>query len=56
MRILSALSTKPADRALAIVVLTSTSWPRIERLLPAVISAIAAAVPGSYREVVIART
>lgn len=39
------------DRRIGIVVLLSTSWPRIQRVIPAVVAAIAAAVPGSYSEV-----
>jgi len=38
-------------RRLAIVVLLSTSWPRIRRVLPSVVEAIATASPGSYQEV-----
>jgi hypothetical protein len=38
-------------RRLAIVVLLSTSWPRIQRALPQVVAAVAAAAPGSYQEV-----
>lgn len=41
-------------RRIAIVVLSSTSWPRIEREVAAVISAINGASPGSYAEVQIA--
>ena len=40
-----------AGRRLAIVVLSSTSWPRIERAVDAVVRAIDAAVPGSYVDV-----
>jgi hypothetical protein len=40
-----------ASRRLAIVVLSSTSWPRIERAMAAVVRAIDAASPGSYVEV-----
>jgi len=40
-----------AGRQLAIVVLQSTSWPRIRRVTGRVANALAAAVPGSYREV-----
>ena len=36
---------------IAIVVLTSTSWPRIQRAMTSVISAINGAVSGSYTEV-----
>ena len=39
------------DRRLAIVVLSSTSWPRIQRAINAVVGAINAASPGSYVEV-----
>ena len=38
-------------RRIAIVALSSTSWPRIERAIDAVIRAINAASPGSYTEV-----
>jgi hypothetical protein len=38
-------------RALAIVVLMSTSWPRIKQASGAVLAAIEAASPGSYSEV-----
>ena len=40
-----------STRRVAIVVLLSTSWPRIRRAIPAVVSAIDAASPGSYTEV-----
>jgi hypothetical protein len=40
-----------AARRLAIVVLLSTSWPRIERCVRAVDRAVALATPGSYLEV-----
>lgn len=40
-----------AGRRLAIVVLLSTSWPRIQRSLASVVAAIDAASPGSYSEV-----
>jgi hypothetical protein len=39
------------SRRIAIVVLLSTSWPRIERAVEAVTKAIEAAVTGSYTEV-----
>lgn len=29
----------------------TTSWPRVQRVLPAVVQAVNAAVPGSYQEV-----
>lgn len=38
-------------RRLAIVVLLSTSWPRIQRGIAAVVGTINAASPGSYTEV-----
>jgi hypothetical protein len=38
-------------RSIAIVVLRTTSWPRIQRGIPAVVRAIDGAVPGSYVEV-----
>lgn len=38
-------------RRLAIVVLLSTSWPRIERAGEAVVAAIRAADPGSFQEI-----
>lgn len=38
-------------RRLAIVVLLSTSWPRIERVAEVVADAIDAALPGSCREI-----
>ncbi len=38
-------------RRLAIVVLLSTSWPRIQHVLPSVVAAVAHASPGSYEEV-----
>ena len=39
------------SRRIAIVVLLSTSWPRIEKATTVVASAVAAATPGSYTEV-----
>jgi len=38
-------------RRVGIVILLTTSWPRIERAIPFVVSAIDAAMPGSYTEV-----
>ena len=38
-------------RSVTIVVLNTTSWPRIRQDIPAVVSAVNAAVPGSYAEV-----
>ena len=39
------------ERQIAIVVITTTSWPRIRRSLSDVIQAIESATPGSYVEV-----
>jgi predicted nuclease of predicted toxin-antitoxin system len=38
-------------RQSAIVVLLTTTWPRRRQALPAVVEAVEAATPGSYREV-----
>ncbi len=38
-------------RRVGIVVLLSTSWPRTQRVIPSVVAAVDAAVPGSYAEV-----
>ena len=40
-----------AGRKIAIVVLTTTSWPRIERVVASVAKAVDSAVPNSYVEV-----
>lgn len=40
-----------ANRKLAIVVLTTTSWPRIRSEIGAITEAIGAAAPGGYVEV-----
>ena len=37
-------------RQLAILVLPTTSWPEIQEHIPEVVSAVAAAKPGDYRE------
>jgi predicted nuclease of predicted toxin-antitoxin system len=42
------------NRKVAIVVLLSASWPRIQLAVPAIAQAIAAATPGSYSEVTVA--
>ncbi len=42
-----------SDRKIAIVVLTSTSWPRIQKAVSAAEAAIDSAAPGSYVEVMI---
>ena len=41
------------SRKIAIVVLLSTSWPRIQKKLADVISAVNSSSPGSYTEVAI---
>ena len=38
-------------RRISLVVLLSTSWPRIEKQVDAILAAIAGATPGSYEEV-----
>ena len=39
------------DRRVAVVVLLSTSWPKIQDRVSAVVTAVDGAVPGSYIEV-----
>ena len=39
------------QRRIAIVVLLSTSWPRMQRVIGSVVAAVDAAVPGCYSEV-----
>jgi len=41
-----------AGRKLAIIVLATTSWPKIQRYLSVIIAAVEAAQPGSFHEVV----
>jgi hypothetical protein len=41
------------DRKIAIVVLTTTSWPRIERAVASVAKAVDSVAPSSYVEVLI---
>ena len=43
-----------SGRRLAIVVLSTTSWPRIRVVAAKVAEAVAGAVPGSYAEVLVA--
>jgi len=38
-------------RRTGVDVLLSTSWPRIQQVIPSIVAAIDAAVPGSYAEV-----
>ena len=40
-------------RRLAVVVLLTTSWPRIQRALPSVVAAIDGALAASYAEVAV---
>ena len=40
-----------AGRRIAIIVLSSTSWPRIQKAVPAVKDAIDTALPGTIKEV-----
>ena len=42
-----------ATRCISIVVLSTTSWPRIQRALPDVVAAVESALPGGYSEVVV---
>ena len=41
------------DRKIAIVVLMSTSWPRIQKIIGSVISSVDSASPGTYTEVTV---
>lgn len=40
-------------RNLAIVVLLTTSWPRIRQALPMIVEAVDSATTGTYREVIV---
>jgi hypothetical protein len=42
-----------AVRSISIVVLSTTSWPRIQRALPDVVAAVESTLPGGYSEVVV---
>jgi hypothetical protein len=42
-----------APRKIGIVVLTTTSWPRIQKHVNAVVDAVASATPGSYVEIAV---
>jgi predicted nuclease of predicted toxin-antitoxin system len=44
-----------ASRQIAIVVLLSTSWPRIQRHITAIQNAVEDAAPGTYQEITITR-
>lgn len=39
------------NRSMAIVVLQTTSWPKLQKVLPSIVEAVAAATKGSYAEV-----
>jgi len=39
------------SRRIAIIVLSTPSWPRIQRAIPAVVAAVDAATQGSYKEI-----
>lgn len=39
------------DRKIAVLVLSTTSWPRIEKSMAVVINAVSAVKPGTYTEV-----
>ncbi len=41
------------DRSIAILVLTTTSWPRIRRATQAIRAAVATTMSGDYRELLI---
>jgi hypothetical protein len=41
------------DRSIAILVLTTTSWPRIRQATEAILAAVAATMGGDYRELLI---
>ena len=43
-----------ANRQIAIIVLLSTSWPRIQRQIEVIQQAIANSLPGAYHEIPIA--
>ena len=45
----------PLSRSIAIIVLSSTSWPRIQKSVPEINRAIKIATPGSVQEVEIPR-
>ena len=45
----------PGRRSIAVVVLSSTSWPRIQRAVSEINRAIEIATPGSFQEVEIPR-
>ena len=41
------------ERQIAVVVLGSTSWPRIQKALPGIVEAISSIEPNSYAELVV---
>lgn len=42
-----------ANRKIAIVVLSTTSWPRMQKVLPSIVEAINGSSPGGYIEVAV---
>ena len=42
-----------SDRTIAIVVLSATSWPRIQKVLPDIVEAIGSIEPNGYIEVAV---
>lgn len=42
-----------AGRRIAIVVLTATSWPRIQKVLPSVVEAVSTVQPKGYIEIAV---
>ena len=42
-----------SNRKIGIVVLSSTSWPRIQKNMPAIVQAVDTATPNSYQKVAI---
>ena len=45
-----------ATRVITIIVLSTTSWPRIKAAAAAIATVVAEATPGSYAEVMVPRT
>ena len=41
------------SRRIAVIALSTPSWPRIQRVIPDIVQALSAASPGSYVEVAI---
>lgn len=53
MRVLFDQGTPETSRNVAIIVLMSTSWPRIRAVAPVIYEAVKSAVAGSYVEIVV---